>query len=124
MRTLSIGAVLLLALAAPAVAQVPAMTAQTDKGPALTDAKGMTLYTFDRDAAGVSNCYDQCATNWPPLMAPASATAQGPWTTVTRRDGAKQWAYNGKPLYTWIRDQKPGDTTGDGVNNVWKIAKP
>ena len=116
MRTLSTGAVLLLALAAPAVAQVPAMTAQTDKGPALTDAKGMTLYTFD--------CYDQCATNWPPLMAPADATAQGAWTTVTRRDGAKQWAYNGKPLYTWIRDQKPGDTTGDGVNNVWKIAKP
>ena len=100
------------------------MTAQTDKGPVLTDAKGMTLYTFDRDAAGTSNCYDQCATNWPPLMAPAGAAAQGAWTTVTRRDGAKQWAYNGKPLYTWIRDQKPGDTTGDGVNNVWKIAKP
>jgi predicted lipoprotein with Yx(FWY)xxD motif len=90
----------------------------------LADAKGMTLYTFDRDAAGTSNCYDQCATNWPPLTAPADATAQGPYTAVTRRDGSKQWAYNGKTLYTWIRDQKPGGTTGDGVNNVWKVAKP
>jgi predicted lipoprotein with Yx(FWY)xxD motif len=41
-----------------------------------------------------------------------------------RDDGAKQWAYKGKPLYTWAKDTKPGDITGDGVNNVWHIAKP
>lgn len=84
----------------------------------------MTLYTFDRDAAGTSNCNDQCAVNWPPFAAPASATDTAGYTVVTRKDGSKQWAYGGKPLYTWMRDQKPGDTTGDGVNQVWKIAKP
>lgn len=44
--------------------------------------------------------------------------------TITRDDGAKQWAYKGKPLYLWTKDTKPGDKTGDGVNGVWKIAKP
>jgi predicted lipoprotein with Yx(FWY)xxD motif len=114
-------------LIAPAVlAQTaPAKTANTSKGPALVDAKGMTLYIFDRDAAGKSNCNGQCATSWPPLAAPASAQPSGDWTVVTRDDGGKQWAYKGKPLYTWSNDKKAGDTTGDGVNNnTWHIAKP
>lgn len=85
---------------------------------------GMTLYTFDKDAEGKSVCNGPCATNWPPLMAGASDKAEGSWTIVTRDDGDKQWAYKGKPLYTWVKDQKPGDTTGDGVGKVWKIAKP
>ena len=85
---------------------------------------GMTLYTFDKDAAGKSVCNGPCATNWPPLMAGASDKAEGNWTIITRDDGGKQWAYKGKPLYTWVKDQKPGDTTGDGVGKVWKIAKP
>ncbi|MGE0253071.1 MAG: hypothetical protein AB7N54_00625 [Alphaproteobacteria bacterium] len=110
--------------AAAAIAADPAMVATTDKGPALVDEKGMTLYTFDRDAAGVSNCNDQCAVNWPPLMASAEAKAMGKWSVIKRKDGAMQWAYDGKPLYTWIKDAKKGDTTGDGVNNVWRIAKP
>jgi len=111
-------------IAAAAFAADPAMVATTDKGPALVDAKGMTLYTFDRDAAGVSNCNDQCAVNWPPLMAAAADKAMGKWSVVTRKDGSMQWAYDGKPLYTWIKDTKKGDTTGDGVNSVWHIAKP
>jgi len=87
---------------------------------------GMTLYTFDRDAAGSgkSACNGQCAANWPPLMAGADAKATGSWSIVTRDDGTKQWAYQGKPLYYWTKDQKPGDKTGDGFNNVWKTAKP
>ena len=51
-------------------------------------------------------------------------TTSGDWSIVTRDDGGKQWAYKGKPLYRWIKDQKPGDTTGDGVNQSWGIAKP
>jgi predicted lipoprotein with Yx(FWY)xxD motif len=109
-----------------AVAQTgqPAQIADTAKGKALVDAKGMTLYTFDRDAAGKSNCTGQCAQNWPPFIAAATAAPSGEWTLVTREDGSKQWAYKGKPLYAWVRDAKPGDATGDGVNSVWHIAQP
>ncbi|WP_236589160.1 COG4315 family predicted lipoprotein [Ramlibacter aurantiacus] len=92
----------------------------------LVGTNGMTLYTFDRDQAGSgkSVCNGQCAALWPPLAAPADAKPSGDWTVVTRDDGAKQWAYKGKPLYFWVKDTKAGDKTGDGVNNVWKVAKP
>ena len=92
----------------------------------LVGPNGMTLYTFDKDAAGSgkSTCNGPCAINWPPLMATASDTASGDYTVITRDDGAKQWAIKGKPLYYWIKDTKPGDKTGDGVNKVWRTAKP
>lgn len=90
----------------------------------LVDSRGMTLYTFDRDTAGKSNCNGPCATNWPPLIAPADAAPSGGWTIVTRDDGRRQWAYKGKPVYAWIKDRNPGDRTGDGVNNVWRLARP
>ena len=52
------------------------------------------------------------------------ASASADWTIVTRDDGSKQWAYKGKPLYTWVKDQKAGDKTGDGfANNAWHTAK-
>ena len=92
----------------------------------LTNADGMTLYVFDKDAAGAgkSACNGDCATNWPPLMATAGDKASGDYSIITRDDGSRQWAYKGKPLYRWAKDQKPGDTTGDGVKNVWHAAKP
>lgn len=92
----------------------------------LTNSAGMTLYTFDRDAAGSgkSVCNGQCAALWPPLTAAGDAKADGDYTIVTRDDGGKQWAYKGKPLYLWVKDTKPGDRTGDGVNNVWRLARP
>ena len=91
----------------------------------LISPSGMTLYTFDKDAAGSgkSECNGPCATNWPPLLAAADATASGDYSIITRNDGAKQWAYKGKPLYLWIKDTKPGDRTGDGFNNVWRAAR-
>ncbi len=108
-----------------ACADEPARVADNAKGRLLTDAKGMTLYTFDRDTTpGKSACNGQCAANWPPLMASAGDSGAGDWAIITRDDGGRQWAYKGKPLYTWVRDTKPGDTTGDGVNNVWQIARP
>ncbi|MBT9552072.1 MAG: hypothetical protein IV088_14565 [Hydrogenophaga sp.] len=91
----------------------------------LAGPNGMTLYTFDKDTAGSgkSTCNGPCATNWPPLMA-GGASASGDYSVVTRDDGAKQLAYKGKALYYWIKDTKPGDKTGDGFNNVWRVAKP
>ena len=57
-------------------------------------------------------------------MAATGAAASGDWSIVTRDDGGKQWAYKGMPLYAWIKDAKPGDRTGDGLNNVWRLARP
>jgi predicted lipoprotein with Yx(FWY)xxD motif len=88
----------------------------------LVGANDMTLYTFDKDTAGVTNCYDKCAENWPPLIADAGAVAEGDFTLVDRTDGTKMWAYKGKPLYFWVKDEKPGDTTGDMVGEVWHTA--
>jgi predicted lipoprotein with Yx(FWY)xxD motif len=124
----AIGAALLSLAAAGAFAQMPepAKVADTSKGKALVDAKGMTLYILDRDnTVGKSSCNGQCATNWPPFMAAADAHEMGSWTVITRDDGSKQWAYKGKPLYGWHDDKKPGDVDGDGrANNVWHIAAP
>lgn len=119
-------AILMLAVPAAQAQTAPATIADTSKGKSLVDAKGMTLYVFDRDTvAGKSACNGPCATNWPPLMAAADAVPSGDWTIVIRDDQGKQWAYKGKPLYTWKSDAKPGDATGDGVaNNTWHIAKP
>ncbi len=88
----------------------------------LVGANDMTLYTFDKDAVGVSNCYDKCAENWPPLIADAGAKPEGDFTLVDRTDGSKMWAYKGWPLYFWVKDEKPGDTTGDMVGEVWHTA--
>jgi predicted lipoprotein with Yx(FWY)xxD motif len=88
----------------------------------LVGANDMTLYIFDKDAVGVTNCYDKCAENWPPLIADAGAAAEGDFTLVDRTDGSKMWAYKGWPLYFWVKDEKPGDTTGDMVGEVWHTA--
>jgi len=103
----------------------PAAPAKVADG-VFTDTKGMTLYTFDKDTTpGKSACNGPCATNWPPLMVADGASASGDWSVVTRDDGKKQWAYKGKPVYTWIKDTKPGDKTGEGAGgNTWHVAKP
>ena len=90
-------------------------------GGMLVGEKGMTLYVFDKDADGKSMCNGKCAENWPPLA--AEGAASGDFSVITRDDGKKQYAYKGKPLYYWSKDQKPGDKTGDGFNNVWHVAK-
>ena len=107
-------------------------TAVQASGPAkvsdgvLTGSNGMTLYTFDKDLAGSgkSACNGPCANNWPPLFVVEGESASGDYSIVVRDDGKKQWAYKGKPLYHWAKDQKAGDKTGDGFNNVWRVAKP
>ncbi|HJV93857.1 MAG TPA: hypothetical protein VJ572_10270 [Azonexus sp.] len=103
----------------------PAAPAMVSNG-MLTGSNGMTLYVFDKDAAGSgkSACNGPCATNWPPLLAMDGDMASGDYSVISRDDGKKQWALKGKPLYYWGKDQKPGDTSGDGFNNVWHVAKP
>jgi predicted lipoprotein with Yx(FWY)xxD motif len=125
MRTILFVALATTLMAGVALAQEPAKAGDSAKGKTLVDAKGMTLYTFDRDTApGKSSCNGNCATNWPPLMAAGDAKPTGSWTVITRDDGGKQWAYKGKPLYFWKDDKKSGDAEGDGRNNVWHIAAP
>jgi predicted lipoprotein with Yx(FWY)xxD motif len=123
-RATFLAGALLAATGAMAQTAMPAKVADIGTSKALVDMKGMTLYTFDKDATGKSNCNGNCAVNWPPLMAAADSKASGEWTVVKRDDGAMQWAYKGKPLYTWIKDTKAGDTTGDGVNGSWHTATP
>ncbi|WP_085647092.1 MULTISPECIES: hypothetical protein [unclassified Pseudomonas] len=100
-----------------AMAAEPAMM----KDGMMVDHKGMTLYTFDKDSGGKSMCNDDCAKNWPPLMAPADAKAEGKWTVIKRDDGMMQYAYDGKPLYTFVKDAKPGDMTGDKMKDMWHV---
>jgi predicted lipoprotein with Yx(FWY)xxD motif len=115
----------LVAAASVAFAQsAPATSADTAKGKALVNGDGMTLYTFDNDSKDKSNCNGQCANLWAPLIATTDASASGDFSLITRGDGRKQWAYKNKPLYSWSKDAKPGDTSGDGVNSVWHIAVP
>lgn len=110
----------LLASSGMALAAEPAMV----EGGKLVDHEGMTLYTFDKDTAGKSACNDQCAANWPPLAAEADSSAQGKWTVITRDDKTRQWAYDGKPVYTFKSDKKAGDVEGDGKGGVWHVARP
>jgi predicted lipoprotein with Yx(FWY)xxD motif len=120
-----IATVFALSVSTAALAADPARTGETAKGPALTNAQGMTLYTFDKDSDGKSVCNGPCAANWPPFAVDADAQASGSYTVVIRDDGSRQWAYQGRPLYTWAKDAKPGDITGDGVlNGAWRIAQP
>lgn len=108
-----------------AFAAEPASVAPAAKDGMFVTAKGMTLYTFDKDAAGKSACNGPCAVNWPAALVADDAKASGPWSIVTRDDGLKQWAYNGKPLYAFAKDTKAGDKTGDGfLQGAWHIAKP
>lgn len=90
----------------------------------LVDGRGMTLYTYDRDTrgSGKSACTGQCAANWPPL--PATSIPPGDFSIVSRDDGSRQLAYKGRPLYRWVKDSRPGDRSGDGVNGVWRVARP
>jgi len=97
-----------------------------DLGMVLTGPNDMTLYTFANDTEpGKSTCTDACAANWPPFKAEANAPApKAPLTVFTRIDGAKQYAWKGKPLYYWKNDKKPGDTGGHKFRDVWFVAQP
>lgn len=106
-----------------AYAAAPAKWEHTAKGNILVDEHGMSLYTYTKDKNDQSVCYGRCAKAWPPLKAPTNAKTEGDWSVVSRKDGSKQWAYKGQPLYTFVKDKKPGETTGEGFLNEWHIVK-
>jgi len=103
----------------------PVAMRNTETGTVLTDAKGMSFYVYSRDGADKSNCNGSCAQQWIPVPATADArTGAQNWSVVARDDGARQWAYKSRPLYSWVGDQKPGDTFGQHQNGDWSVATP
>jgi predicted lipoprotein with Yx(FWY)xxD motif len=92
----------------------------------LTNAKGLTLYTFAIDGMNKSKCNASCIHYWPPLKGPVKATGiKGTFTTIKRSDGTTQETWNGHPLYTYIGDSAPGQDKGNGLNlsgGVWHVA--
>lgn len=123
-------AVLSLALAGVALADNHAtkVAEKAGVGKFLTDAKGMTLYTFKKDSPGKSACAGPCVEKWPlyfreKVAAPDGVMA-GDFGTITREDGKKQTTYKGWPLYYFAGDKAPGDLLGQGMGNVWFVANP
>jgi predicted lipoprotein with Yx(FWY)xxD motif len=103
--------------------------AETDLGEVLVDAEGNTLYMFDNDSGGTSSCEGGCAEQWPPLETEGEpAAGEGADAallgTTDRSDGTTQVTYDGLPLYTYAPDGGPGDTTGQGVGDVWWVVAP
>jgi predicted lipoprotein with Yx(FWY)xxD motif len=95
-------------------------------GTILTGPSGMTVYTFTADKGdGKSHCSGACARRWPPVTAAAGAPApRAPLSLITREDGARQYAWKGKPLYYYAEDRKPGDATGHEVGKAWFVVNP
>jgi predicted lipoprotein with Yx(FWY)xxD motif len=98
----------------------------TKLGNVYATSDGMTVYEFKKDHphSHKSTCYGECATLWPPIAAPAGFKPFKPWGIAIRKGGEKELTYQGYPLYTWVKDTKPGDVTGQGVKGVWRVAKP
>jgi predicted lipoprotein with Yx(FWY)xxD motif len=98
-------------------------------GTILMSTTSMTLYTYSQDTVGKSNCAGNCIGNWPPYTVAAGTVltkgtgVTGTIATITRTDGTLQVTYNGKPLYFFIKDLKPGNVNGNNVNN-FSAAKP
>ncbi|MCZ2499235.1 hypothetical protein GN316_20960 [Xylophilus sp. Kf1] len=124
-RLVSLAASLTLAALAGCATTATAPPLKMSNG-MLTDAGGMTLYTFDRDTAGSgkSACNGPCVAMWPPAAAAADAGPVGDFTVVTRDDGGRQWAYKGRPVYRFKDDMAAGETKGENFRNVWHIARP
>ena len=119
-----IAGALALALSATAASASTLVAVSTESGEVIASAEtGMTLYTFRNDSENTSNCYGDCARAWPPFTASASATPEGALGIIERRDGTRQWALNGQPLYFWTGDQQRGDVNGDGVGGVWDAVR-
>jgi predicted lipoprotein with Yx(FWY)xxD motif len=117
------------AMDAPNPAAASVAVDRTDLGDVLVDAEGMTLYLFTNDTDGASVCEDDCAAAWPPLIVEGEPVAGegidvSLLGTTERRDGGTQVTYGGWPLYRWAQDERPGDTTGQGVQDVWFVVGP
>jgi predicted lipoprotein with Yx(FWY)xxD motif len=99
-------------------------TFATAQGNVLVGSTGDTLYTYDKDAPDQSNCTGACAAIWPPAAAGRDSQPKGDFSIFTRPSGSRQWAYKGKPLYTYTFDGGTGSISGDGVDGTWHAARP
>ena len=102
---------------------IVAAQAVSERNGILSDTRGHTLYTFDKDSTGRSACYGGCAAAWPPFVADDGAQASGRFGIVARDDGSRQWAVDGKPLYYFAADTQAGDVKGDGQGGVWHVVR-
>lgn len=117
-------------LALGACADTPTASSSSSAGPGkisggiLVAPSGMTLYVFDKDApdSNKSTCNASCAALWPPLMARPTDRGSAPYSVIVRDDNSRQWAYKGRPLYTYKEDKKVGDKSGDNFKDVWHAA--
>ncbi len=110
-----------------AMADATVAVATSDLGDILVDGEGRTLYMFVPDDQGDPTCTDDCAATWPPFEGPATAGegADGALlATATHPSGTTQATYDGWPLYYFANDQAPGDTNGQGLNDVWFVLGP
>ena len=103
--------------------------AETGLGHVLVGADGRTLYLFTPDSAGEPTCYDDCATNWPPLLADGEISVgagldDSDFSTVERTDGTMQVKVGDWPLYYFAGDAAAGDTNGQGVGEKWYVVSP
>ena len=92
-----------------------------DLGKILVDAKGRTVYLFEKDTGPMSTCFGACAAEWPPVTTTGKPSADDGVTasmlgTTKRSDGATQVTYGGHPLYLFEADKEPGDATGQNVD--------
>ena len=87
----------------------------------LADAAGRTVYTFDKDTAGKSNCVGGCLAAWPAFTAKVGAKPQGDFGLIAAADGKQQWSIKGKPLYYFAGDTQAGQRNGDGSGGVWHV---
>lgn len=97
-------------------------------GKILIDQDGRTLYFFTKDINGTSDCLEGCISSWPVFHQENIQTGAGldaaDFGTITREDGTKQTTYKGWPLYYYASDTQSGDTNGEGIGEVWFVAKP
>jgi len=123
------------AVAASAPTRIAAASvgvASTPLGRVVVDSKGRTLYLFEKDRNRRSACYGQCATFWPPLLTDGKPVARAGARqfllgTTRRANGSQQVTYAGHPLYRFVQDRKPGQTTGEGSHAFgagWDVLSP
>ena len=124
MKTTLLSGLFILALGAAASAQTLVEVDAGGKKVMADAATGMTVYTFRKDTANTSVCYDDCAAKWPPFIAADEDAVEGALTVIERTDGTYQWTLAGKPLYFWAGDAAKGDATGDGIGGVWDAVRP
>jgi predicted lipoprotein with Yx(FWY)xxD motif len=97
-------------------------------GTFLTDKRGMALYTSKNDDVGISNCHDECIDIWQVLWTQGNIAfgegVDGELGIIERTDGPWQVTYDDQPLYFYAGDEAPGDTNGNGFDDMWFVARP